>query len=245
MFEDSLLVEDRNIVARRRRIAVASVGLQGFAMAAFIAIPLIWPETLPLVSVAPKMTSLSVRKPPPKIEPRPIRVVTTNDAVMRAPSQPAPVVEHTSGSMIVRGSAIANAAEEPMLALGGGMSTKFSLNIGPGSGTGPAPVVVAAAPNKTGPPNVSSGVMAGRLLAPIQPVYPTLARATHTEGTVIVTATIDKTGRIVGLQVLSGPMMLRQAAADAISEARYKPYQLNGQPTDVTTTITVTFHMGS
>jgi protein TonB len=60
-----------------------------------------------------------------------------------------------------------------------------------------------------------------------------------------VTATIDRQGRITGLRVLSGPEMLRGAAVDAVKEARYEPFLLNGQPTEVTTTITVNFRMSS
>jgi protein TonB len=86
--------------------------------------------------------------------------------------------------------------------------------------------------------------MAGRLLAPIQPRYPPIAIAGHVQGTVVVTATIDRTGRIVGLQVVSGPIMLRGAAVDAIKDARYQPYLLNGTPTEVETTIAVNFRMG-
>ncbi len=65
------------------------------------------------------------------------------------------------------------------------------------------------------------------------------------EGTVVVTATIDKQGRITGLQVLSGPEMLRTAAVDAIKDARYRPYLLNGEPTAIITTISVNFRLGS
>jgi len=65
------------------------------------------------------------------------------------------------------------------------------------------------------------------------------------EGTVVVTATIDKHGRITGLQVLSGPEMLRTAAVDAIKDARYRPYLLNGEPTDIITTISVNFRLSS
>jgi protein TonB len=39
--------------------------------------------------------------------------------------------------------------------------------------------------------------------------------------------------------------MLRQAALDAIRAARYRPYRLNGSPTEVQTTITVNFRLGS
>jgi protein TonB len=87
--------------------------------------------------------------------------------------------------------------------------------------------------------------MAGLLLNKIQPVYPRIAVISHTEGTVVVTATIDKDGRIVGLQVVSGPPMLRGSAVDAVKEARYRPFLLNGEPTEVVTTVTVNFRMGA
>jgi protein TonB len=82
------------------------------------------------------------------------------------------------------------------------------------------------------------------LLAPIRPVYPAIARAARVEGTVVVEAVISRAGRIESLRVVSGPAMLQRAAMDAIREARYRPYRLNGEPTEVETTITVNFRMG-
>jgi protein TonB len=66
---------------------------------------------------------------------------------------------------------------------------------------------------------------------------------THTEGTVIVHAIISKSGHIESAEVVSGPALLRQSALDAVEAARYQPYLLNHQPTEVETTITITFHM--
>jgi protein TonB len=94
------------------------------------------------------------------------------------------------------------------------------------------------------PLNISRGVSAGLLLTPLRPIYPEIARIAHVSGTVVVTATIDKNGRIIGLQVLSGPVMLQQAAVAAVRDARYRPYLLNGQPVEVITTFSVNFVMG-
>ena len=44
--------------------------------------------------------------------------------------------------------------------------------------------------------------------------------------------------------MVSGPLMLQSAAMEAIREARYQPYRLNGEPTEVQTTITVNFRIG-
>ena len=79
---------------------------------------------------------------------------------------------------------------------------------------------------------------------PIQPVYPVIARTAGVQGTVVLEATISTAGRIESLQVVSGPPMLRGAARDAVEVARYRPYKLNGQPTEVQTTITVVFRLG-
>jgi protein TonB len=82
------------------------------------------------------------------------------------------------------------------------------------------------------------------LLAPIRPVYPSIAKAARVEGAVVVEAVISQTGTIESLQVISGPAMLQNAAVEAIRDTRYKPYRLNGQATEVRTTITINFRMG-
>ena len=92
---------------------------------------------------------------------------------------------------------------------------------------------------------VSGGVAAGMLLAPIRPVYPVIARAARQEGTVVMEAVISKSGTIESLRVTSGEEMFRRAAMEAVQAARYEPYKLNGEPTEVQTTITVNFRLGS
>jgi periplasmic protein TonB len=84
----------------------------------------------------------------------------------------------------------------------------------------------------------------GMLIAPIRPVYPMIAKAAGVQGTVVVEAIISRTGTIESLHVVSGPPMLQSAALEAIREARYQPYRLNGEPTEVETRITVNFRMG-
>jgi protein TonB len=57
-------------------------------------------------------------------------------------------------------------------------------------------------------------------------------------------ATISTAGTIENLRVSSGPAMLRQAALDAVQNWRYKPYELNGEPVEVETTVNVVFTLG-
>ncbi len=75
-------------------------------------------------------------------------------------------------------------------------------------------------------------------------MYPPIAKAAHVQGAVILHAIISKQGTIENLQVVSGPPMLVNSAMDAVKRWRYKPYLLNGEPTEVETTITVNFTFG-
>ena len=52
---------------------------------------------------------------------------------------------------------------------------------------------------------------------------------------------IDRNGTIEKLRVVSGHPMLLRAAIDAVSQWRYRPYLLNGEPVEVETQITVNF----
>jgi protein TonB len=60
-----------------------------------------------------------------------------------------------------------------------------------------------------------------------------------------VEAVISSSGTVESLKVISGPELLRAAALDALRAARYRPYLLNGQPTEVQTTYTVNFKLGA
>jgi len=104
-----------------------------------------------------------------------------------------------------------------------------------------APKVQKAPPVKV---NISAGVAVGMLLQKTQPVYPPIAKAARVSGTVVIQATISKTGSIEGLKVISGPAMLQQAAIDAVRTWRYRPYLLNNEPVEVETTVNVIFTLG-
>jgi TonB family protein len=98
---------------------------------------------------------------------------------------------------------------------------------------------------ETGPMHIPSAVMAGKIIKHESPKYPGTARAAHIQGTVILHAIIDKDGSIGNLTVISSPdPVLSDASMKAVKKWTYEPYQLNGEPTQVDTTITVTFNLG-
>src|ERR1700748_3534575 len=100
------------------------------------------------------------------------------------------------------------------------MGVPDGLPVGLGIGDTHGPAVTVAPVKAPARINVSTGVMEGRLLAPIRPAYPAIARAARVEGAVVVEAVISRKGMIESLHVVSGPAMLQNAALEAIREAR-------------------------
>jgi TonB family protein len=91
------------------------------------------------------------------------------------------------------------------------------------------------------PQRVSAGVMQGLAISQPQPVYPDEAKAEHVQGVVVLHARISKQGTIENVQARSGPPLLIVSAVDAVRQWKYKPYTLNGEPTEVDTTINVNY----
>jgi len=95
------------------------------------------------------------------------------------------------------------------------------------------------------PVSISAGVAVGLLIKKTEPTYPPIAKSARVAGTVVVQATISKSGAVTNLHVVSGPAMLRQSALEAVRTWRYRPYKLNNDPVDVDTTVNVIFSLGS
>ena len=82
------------------------------------------------------------------------------------------------------------------------------------------------------------------LIHSVKPVSPRDLRD-GTENVVMLKATIDKSGNVENLQMLSGHPMLVSAAIDAVKPRKYRPYEVNGIPRVVETTIRVDFSKAS
>ena len=83
--------------------------------------------------------------------------------------------------------------------------------------------------------------MTSRLVISRVPVLPEPIRESGITGAVRVQATINQAGQVTRVHVLDGPPELRRSALESVSAWRYRPYTVNDQPVDVTTTITVDF----
>ena len=91
---------------------------------------------------------------------------------------------------------------------------------------------------------VASGIMAGNKLSGDDPKYPVDAKKAKIQGKVVLEAVISKDGGIENLRVLSGPKELQAPSLEAVRTWKYKPYLLNGDPVEVTTTINVIYSLG-
>jgi len=88
-------------------------------------------------------------------------------------------------------------------------------------------------------------VQAPALVRRVNPIYPPLAKATRTQGTVVLDCIIDKHGNITQMKLVSGQPLLVQAAFAAVQQWKYQPTLLNGNPVAVEMHVTVNFLLGN
>lgn len=91
---------------------------------------------------------------------------------------------------------------------------------------------------------ITAAVAVGLLQKKTVPNYPPIAKAARVSGTVVLRATISKSGAVRELVVVSGPAMLQQAALDAVKTWQYTPYTVDGRPVEVETTVNIVFTLG-
>ena len=88
---------------------------------------------------------------------------------------------------------------------------------------------------------VSESVAEGLLIKRVDPNYPDKARDQKLDGLVQLRANINKSGDVTGVKALHGNALLVEAATAAVKQWKYKPYYVNGAPTDIETSITLNF----
>jgi periplasmic protein TonB len=97
------------------------------------------------------------------------------------------------------------------------------------------------------PPPVKRIVRVGGRISPPRavstppPLYPAIARTAHVQGQVVIDAIIDERGDVTEARAISGPGLLIPAALAAVSNWRYEPTLLNGEPVSVEMHVFVNF----
>jgi protein TonB len=228
MFEDSTFESIGTIRTRSRGWMIATSAFNGSILLALILIPLLYPSTLPNM-----VLPFIVETPPPPIAESKPQQVPKNAVLVKtqfpgdafsAPRTIPPTIVMADRPEIIEG---VNVAELDSSTPNDPFATAHSH-----------PVVRQ---QQQGPVRVSGMVVEGLLIDKRVPVYPPIAVASHTQGTVVLAATISRSGTIENLRVISGSQMLQQAAIDAVKMWRYRPYLLSGEPVEVETTINVVF----
>jgi protein TonB len=237
MFEDATFDSRAIQSTQTPKWMLIALAINLTLLTSLIILPLIYPEGLPI-----RLLQQAIYAPPTQLaaqrQPQTVQRTTSVQTVPINPYIAPPLIPITIRT-------------DPGPAPTG--PTTLDLPSGPGNAPGatdtstlfhslPPAVVHPAQPSKIA---ISGGVTEGLLTYKTTPIYPPIARAAHISGTIVLAATISKSGTIEDLHVLSGPLMLRQSALDAVQHWRYQPYQLNHQPVEVETTINVVFSLTS
>jgi len=172
-----------------------------------------------------------VPKPPP---PDPPRSPVIPNLKMRSPSSP----NRSSNEKNDGGTPIA----ENFASTGGVPSAGLLTSAGRTS-IPPTPPPAALAPAAAAPVYSAKSVREPKLISAPRPVYPEAAKQTNIEGSVTVAVSIDAKGNVVAAQALSGPVLLREAAEDAVRKWKYSPAMVDEKPAPSQITVGVAFKL--
>jgi len=105
----------------------------------------------------------------------------------------------------------------------------------------PATPAPAATKAPAGLVTVSESAAEGLLIKKVDPNYPDQARDQKPDGLVQLRLNINKAGDVTSVKALHGNPLLVDAATTAVKQWKYKPYFVNGTPTEIETSVTLHF----
>lgn len=214
-----------------------SIALHLVALLLCVVIPLTAKIVLPVVSVElPEYVRLAPMPPPPEVAiARPPRASST--------PAPNPALAPTSAPDSIRD----EIKDPPPVGVAVGLDPN---GLPPGFGrdssigvTAPVQILAPPPPKPSGPVRIADLPVAPRKTVDVRPVYPEIARAARVEGTVVMEAVLDQSGRVTQLRVIRSIPLLDQAAMDAVRQWRYTPSMYAGHPVSVLMTITINFQL--
>lgn len=88
---------------------------------------------------------------------------------------------------------------------------------------------------------VSGGFINDKALMKPAPVYPSVAVVSKVSGMVMVRVLVDESGKVLSAKAISGAPLLREAAADAASQARFAPTVRGGEAVKVSGIVSYNF----
>ncbi len=249
LFNDSLL-DSRIEHNRRRWTTLLSFVLQSFAVGLLLLLPLWFTDVLPKHQL---LTLLET--PPPPVPPPPAVSAASPTKAVKVASNLTEVRLRAISRVPTKVQLIKDDEAVPPAAVADGVVGSVPGGTPGGQLDGVIGGIISSSSNLVNIPKlskpvptvqrvrVSQGLTKGLLVYRTEPMYPLLAQQARVQGTVVLTAIIDKGGNVERLQLVSGNPLLAPAAIDAVKQWRYKPFLLNGQPVEIETTVTVNFQV--
>ena len=232
----TVAVRPPSVQTRRSPILVVSLAVHLVVLMAVLIGSAVAPGVLPSPREALAFYEpirLDIKLPPPPA-PRP---ATANPA--SAPTVSADAAPVVPPASVEPESTIQHEMTRDTGLIDGGVVDGIGRSVDGQYNIAPPPVVTTPRP----PARVGGQITAPVKTLNVAPVYPDLARRTHTKGVVILEAVIDESGIVTSARVLRGHPLLDQAAVDAVTQWRFTPARLNKEAIPVVITVTVNFEL--
>jgi periplasmic protein TonB len=211
-----------------------SIAAHALVLMAFVLSPWVGEIELPAIASPLPPSYINTVPPPAPPPPRPFDApspeptrapIAAPDAISPEPEISAPARETVDGGFVTGAPGIAN----------GPLLSEFSA--------------AAAVPLPPPPQPVPKLVRVGgtirepRKVFHVAPLYPEIARQSRVQGTVVMEAILDATGKVESVRVMRSHPLLDDAAVRAVRLWRYTPTELNGVPVPVLMTVTIRFSL--
>jgi periplasmic protein TonB len=237
MFTSTIIEEDAQSRGKRAVQAGVALAMQAAIVVALLIVPLFVTQAIDLHQF--EKTLLVAPLPPAAPSPPAVHAQavvpkqTFLHPLLTAPTIIPKKIVETASDMGASAPSISDMA--------GGVAGGTGDVLGGSLGGPPPPPPAALRPK--GPVRISTGMKEPRLIYAPPVVYSPIARQAHIEGTVILDAIIDEQGNVTQVRAVSGPPLLFSSALKAVSERKYAPTILDGQPVAIRLNVTVEFHL--
>ena len=249
MFEHSLVTRQKS---RRRGLVLAmAVGMHGAGLATVVlasawSVGEVPPPEQHVMFMAPlDVTHLVFEQPERPAVPPPAPPPTTPPTPHHDPAPAQPVTpQATQPTTVPNDTPVASPPDDTPIAEGdappsSGPSTGSGPAVGdgpPGNGSGPGDGEIAQA--------LDARMTRPEVLFRVNPRYTEAARIARREGTVVVQATIDRTGHVTDVRLIKSlGLGLDESAMGAVQQWRFKPAVLAGRPVPVYFQLSVNFNV--
>jgi protein TonB len=222
---------------------VTSIVIHTILIAAFLIVPLFTEDVLPVPGDAIRAFFVSPAQlaapPPPPPPPAP----SAASALRRTPA--VAVTPPPTSSFVAPVEVPELPPEEDQLSLSG-VEGGVPGGVEGGVPGGVVGGIVGGLPAEPPPPprvvRIGGNITAPKLEHIVRPEYPMLAQQARLKGTVMLEAHVGADGPVKSVRALSGPVLLQDAAIEAVKQWRYRPLLLNGQPVEFIVIVTVSFN---